>query len=399
MILKLYFPNFQKIEIFPFFVLLLLAACTESNKPGLPERVEQLDHLTIYSSDEEPAYEIIFEKEQVFSGDADEVLIGRITATTVDKKGRVFIGDNEQKTIHVFNSDGDYVSSLGQEGSGPGEYRTIGTNMKIANDKLYIYDPFTRRISLFLLDSLSFLSAFSQPSSEGMPIGFLEKLFVTGDGNVLVGIGTRGVPDRDRFIKYFYLDETGSVISGKVLEQQQNTIFQYRGEESTVTMILPFRPEPLIALSVDDQIYTTRTDMFLIKVHDKDGRYRRAFYYPFENKSLDRAEYIAGYSNRSSAFQKAVETINYPDTWPALNDMLIDDENRLWISTIVEDDEIYEWWVLKDTGELLARFDWSRNKEIKVVKNDKLYTEETDKNGLARIVRYSIEMREKTLSE
>jgi hypothetical protein len=68
-----------------------------------------------------------------------------------------------------------------------------------------------------------------------------------------------------------------------------------------------------------------------------------------------------------------------------------DDSNRLWVSTIVEDFDVYEWWVLEDNGELITKFDWPRDEPIEVIKNGKMYTRQTDEEtGLERIVRYQI---------
>ena len=46
-----------------------------------------------------------------------------------------------------------------------------------------------------------------------------------------------------------------------------------------------------------------------------------------------------------------------PQTGPALNDLIVDDEGQIWVSTIVEDFDIYEWWILQENGELITRLD------------------------------------------
>ena len=84
-----------------------------------------------------------------------------------------------------------------------------------------------------------------------------------------------------------------------------------------------------------------------------------------------------------------------PDTWPAMDNMIIDDDGRLWIATIVEDLDVFEWWLLEETGELLSKFKWPRDEPIVTVKNGKVYTRQTDvETGLERVVRYGIEMAE-----
>jgi len=65
--------------------------------------------------------------------------------------------------------------------------------------------------------------------------------------------------------------------------------------------------------------------------------------------------------------------------------------NRLWVFTIVEDFDVYEWWVLELSGELITRFEWPREEPIEVIKNGKMYTRQTDEEtGLEQIVRYGI---------
>jgi hypothetical protein len=49
----------------------------------------------------------------------------------------------------------------------------------------------------------------------------------------------------------------------------------------------------------------------------------------------------------------------------------------LWISTIVEGFDIYEWWMLEPSGELVSKFDWPRDEPIEVIKNEKMYTSQT----------------------
>jgi len=75
-----------------------------------------------------------------------------------------------------------------------------------------------------------------------------------------------------------------------------------------------------------------------------------------------------------------------------LTDMVIDDQDRLWVATTVDDMNVFEWWVLEESGEVVTRFDWPRSKPIEVVRNGHVYTRETDENtGLQQVVRYRIE--------
>lgn len=60
----------------------------------------------------------------------------------------------------------------------------------------------------------------------------------------------------------------------------------------------------------------------------------------------------------------------------------------------MEDFEVYEWWILEETGELITTFEWPRDERIEVIKNGKMYTRQTDEeSGLQQVVRYRAEIK------
>lgn len=84
---------------------------------------------------------------------------------------------------------------------------------------------------------------------------------------------------------------------------------------------------------------------------------------------------------------------NPPETWPAFDDLVVDDQNRLWVSTIVDDFNIREWWVmdLDASGELLGQITMPGNERIKQIKNGKIYTIKQDfEVGLRQVLKYRI---------
>lgn len=120
----------------------------------------------------------------------------------------------------------------------------------------------------------------------------------------------------------------------------------------------------------------------------------RSFYYPLNKTDLNREAVLNQYRN-SERHHQLINSSDLPATWPALNDLFIDDKNRLWIATIVEDFNIYEWWIVEENGVLITRFEWSRNEPIRIVKNGYMYALEIEEDtGLQQIVRYRIEIAE-----
>src|SRR5699024_6126044 len=136
-----------------------------------------------------------------------------------------------------------------------------------------------------------------------------------------------------------------------------------------------FTSTTLITVSNKGQIYTAWSDHFLVKRYDAKGTYVHAFYYPYKNAPMDMDRFNKGNKPVTAVFGASV----FPDTYPALRLMLIDEKNRLWVATITKGEQVYQWWVLDKKGKPLARFTWPRNRLIREITNGFAYTLEIEK--------------------
>jgi hypothetical protein len=388
----------RKCVLFTFLILLFITNCS-SQEEELPEHLKELENLSIYSPDTKAPYQIDFVQEQIF-GDTQDVNFQFMYEVGVDDGGRVYISELAMghRTIYVFDSEGNYLGNVGQEGDGPGEYQSP-THLQIKNKHLYIFDNLNQRISAYSLDSLLFSNAISLPFEEIRKEEELEgtraqKLFVRKDGSFLVRFGSL-TPNKDpRYEHYFLIGSNGNLQPKQIFKERAIPIFGHRSDDFSFTGMLPFSRKSMTVLSNNDNIISAWTGEMLIKEYDSVGNELHAFYYPFSNTEFDQEGFANDLSSTSN-LRQVLPYVDVPETWPALEKMLIDDENRLWISTIVEDFDVYEWWVLKNPGELIAKFTWPRDSSIEIVKNGYMYTKKTDKEtGLQQVVRYRFEMKE-----
>lgn len=393
------------------FLLFIILGCTSNKKSEVPERFKELENLISYSADTEPEMKIAFHRERSF-GSSDKILIGILGNIAVDDLNRVFIGDSKQYTIHVFDSTGSYVTNIGREGRGPGEFRMVG-NMSTTDHFLNTYDVLQRRVNVFSLDSLKLshtvnLNRINTNSMEALNGFFPGSMRFIGPDKFLVGFSSPIYSDpshpkynvNNNFILYYLIDTHGNFISDQLYKQEgyRALTVSVRGEHRFTQF--EFLGAPLLSVSNNNEIYTARTNDFLIEVRDLEGNIQRAFYYPIEKQPFTREEAISRQKkeyprvidHRASIIHNAPDD-DIPQYWPVLDDMLIDDKNRLWVATVVENDEVYEWWVLEKTGELFTKFKWPRDKPIEEVKNGYLYTRETDERGVENIVKYEFEMK------
>lgn len=409
-----------------------LTGCTQNDSEKSADQLnksKQANEQSVSNDGNDTASEknsetvVRFEKERSF-GSTDEILIGEIATIVVDEKSRVYIADKDQATIHVFSPEGNYLTSLGREGRGPGEFTAIyeqSTTMNIFSNRLYITDYtigtvlFPHRVNIFSLEDFSFshsinLNSINKEEYEDDLEGhYLKKIYPQSDGLFLAAYQRpyNEYLESESLIKYVIQDSARNIISEPIFEQKDLTYLTYDYERIIRMHSFPFFEKSQFIAS-NDYFYLVNTKNISIDVYDLNFNHVRKIEHPFENKRFNKNEILEyyddtnymtqlGYDEGQKISLKMIqEAENLPDYWPAIQEMLIDDENRLWVSTIVEDFDIYEWWVLEETGELITKFEWPRDEPIEVVRNGKMYTRETDEEtGLQQLVRYRVEMEEK----
>jgi hypothetical protein len=412
--------TFEKVSQLILFVLVinLCISCenTESEEwADVPEEILSIENLTLVSSDPEPAGSIILEREVSF-GDTDDVILSSlIIQADADDSGRVYIADGQLNTVHVFHPDGSYFYSIGQEGDGPGEFRRIQA-MEISEHYLHILDIGHSRISTYDLNTFEHTGDFDVSLNEtgaDQPLWMNRtqderlfyrpiRFFVNPDGNYLVLFGDQTVGAMDNLEGRTWEVSMFSPPEGRYLEHDvvyfQADMNAFTFDDGTRISRVPFKPEAHIDSNGEWMVYGWGDDL-LIKLFDTRGNFHRAFYYSRQNVEVKLDEVtsyyemdLAGNEGLRDHIIRRLRNSELPQQWPAFHHLKIDDENRIWIARIKDDHRIYEWWVLKDTGQLISRFEMPRNEPIEVIKNGYMYTRETDEMDIVSIVRYRFDM-------
>jgi hypothetical protein len=73
-----------------------------------------------------------------------------IAGLAISSRGIVAIGDYEARAIRIYASDGQYLRTIGQKGSGPGEFQRVSA-LGLYHDTLWVFDDDLRRATFFLL--------------------------------------------------------------------------------------------------------------------------------------------------------------------------------------------------------------------------------------------------------
>jgi len=391
-------------------LVVFLVNCSSRQSQQIPNHIQQLDSLTSYPADAQPARDIKLAKDVTYR-DTSQVMFGpMIRGVEVDEQGQVYLLDFRQNKIHVFAGNGSFRKSMKVSGRGPGEL-IMPWQMRATNNQLHLLGYVQQKISVFDAQTLEHI--------QDVPVGISEKtgtepswmswaqknqfsyrpitFFVHPDGNYFIFFGDedvgsgRNLSDRTYEVSLYDLSVQQYV-------QYDLLSFDWTGQmmAAEVGDGMRFTPDtPYIRSSQFDfangRLVQGWTDDFLFKFYDEQGNYQRAIYYPFEKVPLIEEKALS--HHRLLGVQEAVRNDTLPHSWPAFNSVVMDDQGRLWVSTFTEDPNMYKWLVLESSGKLLAEFNWPARRKLQEVQGGFAYTlERNPQTGLQKVMRYRFEI-------
>lgn len=345
-------------------------------------------------------------------GATEKILFQYIGQFVVDRTERVIIADKND--LKVFDSNNNYIKTLGRKGRGPGEFDNFGAlELENSLNKLFVYDEMLSRISVFNLNSLAFEHAISINPKTWKHIPELSKSqfknFKPLNDSLLI-VGLINSSDREnKVLNYLLMNDTGKIVSNSLFSYKDYDLYNGQGVPKPIApnspVVFPSARSSIIETEIEtgEYIYSSWTDYFKIFKHDKNGNTINILEYEFENAQTDEDEIRSVYKYNKVLYAKSnKQAVN--KTWPAINNFFLDDEDRIWVSTIIDDEQNYQWYVLKNTGELITKFKWKgerlkrhyKEREIKLVRNGYLYTlEESPDTREKKVVKYKIVLKKR----
>lgn len=374
----------------------------------LPEQYSELENVHAYPVPDSLPYEISLTKVREYA-DSEQFFFPHINRFAVGDHGRVFIAN--QKNIEVFDSEGMHIKTLGGRGRGPGEFNNMAIlSPKATTNMVYAYDDILRRVNIFRMDSLSLFHTFKIPRRDVSDenITRFRDINMVSDSLLLIGSNTfYKENEKGGYRSYDLFDLQGNIISEDVLSHKlhpaKSLVIIKIGQASSSKRPLdvPTNSHFKVAFDSHQNLYTTMGEDFLIKIYDSYGTYSHAIYYPYNHSPVDR-EVIIEANSYNEVRKKKIKEQEFPKVWPAIHQLFVDDEGRIWVATIIDDNEHYEWWVLDVEGRLMSKFlmpgkrlirntSSSHTPSTPVVKDGYFYNTERDEAmDLNKIVKYEI---------
>lgn len=300
---------------------LLCSPKSEQIEKYLEDGVEVVvNHLEPYKIKEEPA-SLTLKKDFTidFSGDdVGEMGIADATDFEVDSEGNIFFfySNKEGNLIFKFDSQGNYLTSFGTKGQGPGEMQWIIWIGCDSRNKIIVSDNGNRKVLIFANDG-SLVEEIPYPSKVGL-------LYPLENGNFF-GLWDKHPAPSDKYMYVWafslYDPEFEEI---KLLDTQNVYDFNTQGFRGILSR--PYNSRQItkeyIFLACEDRGYE-------ILKYDLNGNLIQKI--RKEYRAVAISEEIM--KERESQYEAFGEKIWFPKYWLPIGDFFLDDRGRIFMKT------------------------------------------------------------------
>ena len=281
-------------------------------------------------------------------------LFGSILSFDVDAWGRIFVLDNQAQEVRVFDSDGEFVRTVGRRGEGPGEFTQAGAVDLSRNGEIWVMGMGEARVSIF--DTTGTLLRTERTDGGFVIMPYPGGFDPLGRYNVVLPTG--GLRTMARFDQSFNPIDTITV----PWDPEEGQFFEYVSETGSSMMkaSVPFQGFMTWRNSPAGTVWTLLTDNYELTEMTHDGEVLRRItkdHEPIPVTGEDREEAIANLEWFTSQ-GGTIDPSKFPDSRPSTSSFFIDDERNLWVELQVaaanEDDERRRYDIFDAEGRYLG---------------------------------------------
>lgn len=361
------------------FLLIFAAACgaagAREGSPGFPDTdTRRRGAITV---------------REVSVSDSDASFTA-VHALDVDSRGAVYVPDTYQQRVTVLGPDGTVLRSFGRRGSGPGEFRSVRSVQVLPGDSLMAYDPSLGRVTVFPPGSNQV--AYSVTFGSKGPVPFDVRR--TRDNSAFVALFrpefafTPGADFRGRkdHIRLLALDGTPVrdllTFPSKSFLVAQNSIMPH-----------PFGNEGFGRLDSKNRLHFVWSDSLAAAQYDLEGRRIGGFAIPYTAPEItrqDHADALAAIPDAVKARFTPPLQDSLPERWPAVRDVIVDDQDRLWMAIAGNTGQGAEWATFTTDGTYVGSVLIPTGTDVRQVRGNLVYGSRMNDDDVPHVVVYEM---------
>jgi hypothetical protein len=360
----------------PVILLITASLCVSCKQSTIWKgQVKTEDGITVVENPKEPMYEqpILTLNEDLRIGEQEnrpEYLFYRINSIAVDREGNIYVTDEGEKHIKVFNREGDYLRTIGRPGQGPGEFGRPSEIFITAENELRIIDPSRRQVHSYstdgrYLESKNFETVY--------PLGIARD----SKGNFYVLNVCREQGSMAGGFELLKLNPDLEIVSTLI---QVPISAEAKSEE--------FEPIPEFAIGHDDCLVLGFTYNYTFKILSPEGEIMRLI-----EKKYDLIP-IPDEVKKKAEERNPELTRDWPKHYRPFFNFFCDDLGRLFVITPGDDvaESIYDCDVFDPEGRFLCTIPLRlMTTSIMTLSSDNLYVVDEDSQGNPIVKRFKME--------
>ncbi|KPK91985.1 hypothetical protein AMJ80_06985 [bacterium SM23_31] len=292
-----------------------------------------------------------------------------IWAMDVDSDTNLYVLDNQECTVTVFDKNGKFLRTMGGAGQGPGELEEPGS-LCILDGKIYIYEWF-KGIKVWDLQG-NYVDFFIKDSSDFVVFRAFDDFLLTVEGNSI----NESLSETEYYFERYTLDL-----------EKINTVARLEHKEKNGTFV----PDLAFAVNSKRHIYfLTGRDEYKINIYSADGDILKSF--GREYKRIPYSRLLHEYKRKIRAEVRS----EYPQV---VRIILIDDCDYVWVvlgECTMDCDASYSVLstidIFNEDGEFLYTFECPHFVAWSFIKCGRLYSRPTGDDPNIRVfkIHYNI---------
>ena len=350
--------------------ILLLSGCRKQASTWKGTITED-NGVTVVKNTKEPIYEPgVFTLEEELSisetPEREEVIFSQLRSIDVDKSGRLYILDQGEAHVYVFDPDGNYIKSIGKKGQGPGELHMPFTMTVTSGQELMVED-FRSEIIFYSLEG-DFIREIKTAKEAAL------RIFMDSRGNFF---GTVIVYDEEdpRYEVRKYDPQMNRLASlGKSpLPNARNEGFN------------PFGGAVMYAVRYDDHVICGSPEKYEHEVFDLEANLEMKIIKDYDPVEITKQEIDEVMEEIPQGMEVSIPKYHNPFQWFGT-----DDEGRIFVRTHeqVKEGKGFYYDVFDVEGKFIAKVPLKRRPLL--IKDNKFYAVEEDEQGFLSIKRYKV---------
>ena len=271
--------------------------------------------------------------------EGDDLVFGNIARVASDARGRIYVADYQNPVVHVFSTTGALISTIGGPGEGPGEFEDVDDVVVGPNGKVYVWDGWLVRLSIFeerasgefeFSDMVSIAGHNGQVPSSILGVG--------SQGMVFLYITPYGFCDEcsntgTRSLNAMLVDENGQAVGEPLVTLPSNERVEVVRQDGVTVKPKPFGSTSTITMSASGMLYSGWSDAINIRARSLSGDKQKTFRRDYAPLPVTRRELNAAVEDWSREEREALRKSGMPRIRPVFKNFVVDDNSCIWVQT------------------------------------------------------------------